>query len=196
MSKWTESPAYWLNKWITDELRNEEIIPELTDYVTEVDTNDAFDDDGAIIDVPFLSPGGQQAEAMTTIANGVFTRLPIGVYTVSQTGGHDQPWNKYGQVSYIFYFSEVDKLLEISNFIHDLTNREDWSATDINYFFRTDNNFPYDFKTVCYDNGVGPYPPQNEGGPYRFLVVISYSAVYEGLNRAFDYDAVIGEGRI
>lgn len=196
MSKYSEHPVLWINQWITEELRSSGIIPAVGEYVTDVDTNNAFETVGAEIAVPFLSPGGQRPETLTTINNGSFTSLPIGVYTFSQFGSYDEPWNKSGQVSYILYFGDVDKLIEMGNFLEDLTAREDDSATDINYFFRNDPTYPYDFKSLCFDTGVGPYPPDDEGGRYRYLVVIKYSASYEGINRVDDYSAETGKGRI
>ena len=143
-----------------------------------------------------MMPSQQTPESGTPYNEGHFVSLPFCVWTVEHTGGHDQPWTKHGNATYIFYDDDISKLLEISNFVHDLTNREDWSATDLNYFFREDATYPWEFKYICYVSGNGPAPASDEGGRNAYMCIIEFDAVYEGPGRNEDYGAITGLGRI
>jgi hypothetical protein len=196
MSKWTESPVFKVNKWVTDSLRTDGVIPAASAYTTLVDTNDAYQDEDTSFTLPFMMPAQQTPESTTPYSDGAYKELPLCVYTASQTGGHDQPWTKYGRITYIFYSGDVEKLFEIATYVHDLTNREDWSATDINYFYRLDNTNPFDFKCISFITGEGPTPASDEGGRHAYMCVIEYDATYEGSGRAGNYGATTGLGRI
>lgn len=189
MSKYSDQPVYWINKWITQELRTAGVIPVITEYLTDLDgAND--------VPLPFMMVSQQTPESSTPYNSGSFKSLPFCVWTAEQKGGHDQPWSRYWNATYVFYAGDANKVLEIANFVHDLTNREDWSATDINYFFRNDATYPWDFKYVSFDSGTGPAPAPDEGGRNAYMCIICFQATYEGLNRNEDYGAETGLGRI
>lgn len=189
MTKYSESPAFRINKWVTDSLRLDAVIPPVEQYVTDLDTQSDFA-------IPFMVAAQQLPELVTPYDNGSFLSLPFCSWTVEQKGGHGMPWIRCGELTYIFYSIDIDKLMEISVYVHDLTNREDWSATDINYFYRTDGTFPFDFKSISFISGAGPAVAKDEGGRHAYMCVIEYSTTYEGLGRTNDYGAQTGLGRI
>lgn len=189
MSIYSDVPVYWLNKWITAELRSKDIIPEESGYATDLEGETDFI-------LPFMMPSQQNSESSTPWNEGHFQNLPFCVWTVEQTGGHDQPWNKHGNATYIFYDNQVSKLIEIASLVHDLTNREDWSATDINHFYRTNAVFPWEFQYICFISGSGPAPAADEGGRNAYMCIIEYQAIYAGPGRNIDYAADTDLGRI
>jgi hypothetical protein len=189
MSKYSDQPIYRINNWLTTELRQNLIIPDATEYLTDLDGDEDFE-------LPFMMVSQQSPESSTPYYGGEYKNLPFCVWTVEQKGGHDQPWTRHGNATYIFYADDADKLFEIANFTHDLTNREDWSAIDINYFYRNDPTYPWDFKYVCFVSGTGPAPAQDEGGRNAYMCIIEFDAVYEGPDRDDNYGATTGLGRI
>jgi hypothetical protein len=189
MTKYSDIPPYWVNKWITQELRDEEIIPLAADYITDLDGDEN-------VQLPFMMVSQQSPESSTPYNSGEYQDLPFCVWTAEQKGGHDQPWSRFWIITYIFYANDVSKLFEIAALLHDLTNREDWSASDLNYSFRNDDEFPWDFKKVCFDSGTGPAPAPDEGGRNAYMCIIETQAVYEGIDRNEDYGAQTGLGRI
>lgn len=196
MTKYSDSPVYRINRWITDSLRQDSVIPEEEFYLTEVDTNDAYEDSDKDYALPFMMIAQSTPEITTPYSDGEYKELPFCIYTIEQNGGHDQPWTKHGKITYIFYSGDIAKLVEISQYVHDLTNREDWSATDINYFYRLDETYPFDFKYISFISGTGPAPAPDEGGRNSYMCIIEYDAVYEGIERDRNYGAIIGLGRI
>lgn len=189
MSKYSDQPIYRINKWITDSLRDKEIIPDVDEYVTDLEGDEDFA-------LPFMMVAQQSPEASTPYYGGQYVNLPFCVWTVEQKGGHDQPWTRHGNATYIFYADDADKLFEIANFVHDLTNREDWSASDLNYYFRLDATYPWDFKCISFVSGTGPAPAQDEGGRNAYMCIIEFDAVYEGIGRDEDYGYEGGLGTI
>jgi hypothetical protein len=200
MTKYNDSPHYKLNKWIENRLRgikeldatpvlDDAIIPLKESYITDVDTNDAFGDDDSGFLLPFMTPGGEQAETLSVYNkdNGKYTHVPICVYTIAKNQVVDQPWLLCGQVAYTFYSGDPDKLFEITNFVEDLCKREDWSAYDLNYFYRNDSSYPFDFKKISFLTSSGPMPTEDEGGLYSMLAVVGYDATYEGPGRVGEY---------
>lgn len=189
VTKYSEQPVYRINKWVTSELRTAGVIPDASLYVTDMDGAEN-------LALPFMMAAQISPESSTPYNAGSYNNLPFCVWTVEQKGGHDQPWNRYGTATYIFYANDVNKVLEISNAVHDITNREDWSATDINYFFRNDSTYPWDFKTISFVSGTGPAPAKDEGGRNAYMVIIEFFATYEGTGRNGNYGAITGLGRI
>jgi hypothetical protein len=189
MSKYSDIPPYWLNKWVTQELRDKSIIPLATAYITDLDGDEN-------VQLPFMMVSQQSPESSTPYNSGEYQDLPFCVWTAEQKGGHDQPWTKFWTVTYVFYANNVSTLFEIATLVHDLTNREDWAASDLNYAFRQDETYPWDFKNVCFDSGTGPAPATDEGGRNAYMCIIDMEAVYEGPNRNESYGAQTGLGRI
>lgn len=189
MSKFSDQPIYRINKWVTSELREAGVIPAVEEYVTDLEGDEGFP-------LPFMMAAQQSPEADTPYYGGQYKSLPFSVWTVEQKGGSDQPWSRYGNATYIFYADDVDKLLEIAMAFHDLTNREDWTAADINYFYRNDPTYPWDFKCVSFVSGTGPAPARDEGGRNAYMCIIEFSAVYEGPNRNGNYGYVEDLGRL
>lgn len=192
-TKYSDSPVFRINKFIENKLRgiNElngsavsgtEIIPPLASYKNDTDTDDEFV-------IPFLSPAAQLPEVITIYDQDTttFQHLPFGVYSSRESKILDQPWKLCGQITYMFYFGGDDKLYEIASYINELCRREDWSAYDANYFYRNDTTFPFDFKTISFIDGSGPFPAQDEGGLSGYMCVIGYDATYEGTGRVGNY---------
>lgn len=196
-SKYSDSPAYRINKWITSELRSNDVIPEATDYVSDVEGNIG-------LTLPFMMVAQQTPESSTPYTDAdKYKDLPFCVYSIEQTGGHGQPWTNHGRVTYIFYAGSASKIIEISNLVHDLTHREDWSAQDLNFFLTEDATNPFEFNYICFLTGVGPRPQPDEGGRYGYMCVIEWDAIYQETDRpAYDMNpgpdgnSQIGIGRI
>ncbi len=193
MSKYSEHPVNRLNKFVTDRLRGikqlggsvvsgTDIIPQVAAYTTDTDTDDEFQWD-------FLMPAQQNAEGNTPYDDDtkIYVNLPFGVYTMQLTKLRDEPWMECGQVTYTFYSTSMDKVMEIANFLQDLLKREDWSAYDINFYFRNDSTNPFDFKNINLISGIGPIGTKDEGGRSSYMLVIGFDAVYEGTGRVGNY---------
>jgi len=205
MTKYKESICLRVNKFVESRLRgiselngtpdlSAQIIPQASAYTTDVDTNDQFEDTVTTINLPFMLPGGQLPEIMTPYQAGdrvteVFKKLPICTYTFLDKSSSDQPWMRCAQITYVFYHNDVSLLIEIVNMVIDLCKREDWSASDINYFYRNDNTNPFEFKEISVLSASGPMPAEEEGGRYSYLITIYCDATYEGINRAQNYGA-------
>jgi hypothetical protein len=200
MTIYDDSPHYWINSWVENRLRGikelngsivpaSAVIPAKALYVTDVDTNDKFEDATSIQAIPLFSPGGQQPETLTVYnsTTNVYNQLPIATYTIMQQKVTDQPWLICGQVTYTFYFGNVEKLFEISHCVQDLTKREDWSAYDLNWFFRNDATYPFEMKNISFLNSAGPIPAKDEGGFSNLVISIGYDCTYEGKNRVGEY---------
>lgn len=200
MTKYKDAPYYRINKWLENKLRGiaelngtpdltQAIIPQATDYVTDVDTNDRFQDSTSSQEVPFFSPGATMPETMTIYHNSskIFEQLPVATYTISLQKVHDAPWNLCGMVTYTFMFDRMDVLGEILNYIEALTKREDRSAYDCNWFFRNDATYPFDMKNITFLHAAGPIPSKDEGGINLLMISIGYDATYEGTNRIGEY---------
>jgi len=189
MTNYKEIPVFRLNKFIEDQLRLQDIIPESSQYIIDSDSDTDFV-------IPFISPAGQTPEIKTIFSEGLVTQtnpgfsdLPICTYTWKQNSRSDQPWIRCGLVTYVFYSGDIDKLFEIANYVEDLCGREDRSAYDLNYYFRADSTYPFDFKTINLMSGVGPNPADSEGGLYSYMVNINYDCSYEGIGRTDSYVA-------
>lgn len=195
-SIYSDSPVYRINKWLTADLREKGVIPAVEKYITEVDTNDAYNDTDTTVTLPFLAISQQTPEMNTPYSEGEYQDLPFGIYTVEQKGGHGQPWTYHGIITYIFYAGDTSTLIEIANLVRDLTGREDWSAKDVNHFYRTDSTYPFDFKEVCFVSGTGPAPASDEGGRHKYMCIVEYDSTYEGVGRNVDYNDTIGLSRM
>lgn len=171
-------------------------IPAVGEYVTELDTNDAFEDSNTSYQIPFFTPGGQEPETLSIWSDGAYNNLPFAVYTTTESRKRDAPFERSGQITYTFYAGDVDSLFAIKDFLSDLLGREDWSAHDVNAFFRFDEAYPWDFKFVTLMNATGPAGPEDEGGRYAMMTSIYLYATYEGPNRNEDYQPVINIGMI
>lgn len=209
MSKYSESIYLRLNKFLEESMRgrtelggtvdnNKVIIPPASSYVTDVATNDGYATGNSAFVIPFFTPGGQQSESITpwTSSTSTYANLPIATYTILEPQTNDTPWEICGQITYTFFHGETSKLIEIKEFLRDLCKRQDWSASDANYFFRNDLTNPFEFKVISFMNSSGPIPPEDEGGRYAWLVSLYVSATYEGPNRNNNYSAQINLGMI
>lgn len=202
MSKFSsDNIVYRLNKYIEQSLRGQfelngavnstyAVIPAASAYVTDPAEVDNFQ-------LPFLFPAGQAPEVMTIYdgPTAKFHILPFGTYTWSQTQRTDQPWLKCGTATYVFYSPYSDKLDEIQSALTDLLGREDYSATDINYFYRADPTFEFEFTSINYSMTSGNIPSDNEGGRQSCMIVVNYDALHQGANRP-TYQAQTKLGRI
>ncbi len=185
MSKWSIAPYYFINKFIEASLRDEDIIPAESSYVTELDSQD--------VSLPFFIPAQQTAEMTSAYNEAIiepgeegFVDLPFGIYTVAILSRSDSPFFSCGRIAYTFYSHDVDKLFEIVNYVVNLCQREDWTAADINDFLKSDANNPFEFKTIISENSAGPMETEDEGGRYAYMVVVYYESTYEGLSRDSD----------
>lgn len=181
MPKWEEkysvSPVYSLNKFIQDKFVEMEFI-DMQDYVSDLRGDTDFV-------LPFLVPGQELPELETVYDDIQFKDLSYGIYSISHRVTPDEPYLLGGQVAYTFYHSDVDVLIAMSDFISDILSREDWSANDVNYHFRNDDSYAFEFKSISVLTTAGPAPSEDEGGRSSFMVVVRYDATYEGINRSF-----------
>lgn len=176
MTDYSNLAVYQVNKFVTAKLREQNIIPLEADYITQV-SNSSMD-----IPLSFITPAQQSPEQTTMFdTNDVegFTDLPFINYTISYKAEPDMPWMNCGQVSYIVYTQDIDKLLEIGNYIVDLCKREDYSAADINHFLVSDTSNKFLFTTMSVLNAGGPMESESEGGRYGFMIVISFDYLYQ-----------------
>lgn len=194
MTKYNESPFHWLNDYLENRLRgidesggtanlSKAVIPQADKYVTSLATSTSD------FSLPFLSPGGQQSEVMNIYSKSskTYSQIPIATYSVMVERPYE-PWSYGGKMTYILYSGNADTLFEIGEYARDLFGRKDWSAYDINYFFRNNEDYPFDFKYVCLDSIAGPFPAREEGGLLSSMLVVDYEATYEGPNRVDDWD--------
>lgn len=188
MAKWEEKygthPVYSINKFIQDKLVEMEFI-DITQYKSDFDGNPDFV-------LPFIIPGQELPEVETIYDQAEFKNLSYGIYSVSHRYCPDEPWMLCGQVAYTFYHDDIDLLIAMAEFLVDLLCREDWTANDINVHFRSDVNYPFEFKTVCCLTSAGPAPTEDEGGRHSFMIVVRYDAIYEGSGR--NYSLTLGSG--
>lgn len=181
MTKWAEQPIIRLNNFIQSKLRSNGIIPDNSLYVSNTE-------DQGEISLPFIMPAQQQIELMTPYDSTakLYGSLPFCVYTNSDRSSMNEPYMECSQSTYIFYSNNVDTLFEIKSYTKDLCKRQDYAAADINYFYRHDTTYPFDFKSIQLVTGVGPNPTGDEGGRYSYMLVLSYDCTYEGVGRSDD----------
>lgn len=180
MSKWTKSPVYKINAFITKNLREEGIIPAENAYVTELS---GIADPVALL---FITPSQQSAESTTPYDDNSdldgFVDLPFGTYTMTVEPVSDRTYLSSGQISYIFYTADIEKLIEIVNYVVDLCKREEYTAADLNDYIVSDTENKFDFKTINIQNAVGPMEAESANGRHSFLVVITFDCIYESEN--------------
>lgn len=175
--KYGDSPVYSINKFIQDKLVEMEFI-DMTKYVSDY-TGDANNV------LPFLIPGQELPELETVYDQDGYKDLAYGIYSVSHRYSPDEPYMMCGQISYTFYHGDIDTLMGMADYIVDILSREDWAANDINYHFRADATYPFEFKTVYVLTSAGPAPSEDEGGRNAFMIAVRYDATYEGTGRTF-----------
>lgn len=176
-AKYGDSPVYSINKFIQDKLVEMEFI-DMTKYVSD------FTGDANTV-LPFLIPGQELPEVETIYDQDGFKDLSYGIYSVSHRYSPDEPYMMCGQIAYTFYHGDIDTLMGLADYVVDILSREDWTANDINYHFRADAIYPFEFKTVCVLTSAGPAPSEDEGGRNSFMIVVKYDATYEGTDRTF-----------
>lgn len=175
--KYGESPVYWMNKYIQDKLVELEFI-DMDDYISDFNGVPNFV-------LPFLVPGQEVPELETIYDDAQFKSLPYGIYSISHRLCPDEPYMLCGQAAYTFYHEDIDVLIAMADYLVDLLSREDWSANDMNVHFRLDEEYPFEFKTLCVLTSAGPAPAEDEGGRSAFMLVIRYDATYEGPGRDY-----------
>jgi hypothetical protein len=176
-SKYGDSPVYSINKFIQDKLVEMEFI-DITKYVSD------FTGDPDYV-IPVLIPGQEVPELETIYDQEGFKDLTYGIYSVSHRYSPDEPYMMCGQIAYTFYNGDIDTLMGMADYLVDILSREDWTANDINYHFRADSSYPFEFKTIYVTTTAGPAPADDEGGRNAFMIVVRYDATYEGTNRTF-----------
>lgn len=178
MSIWSSSPVYKINNFISAKLREENIIPSVSNYITELS---GIDGD---VQLSFIIPSQQMADISTpydstSLDLDGFIDLPFASYTMTIEGLSDRSYLTCGQISYIFYTSDIEKLVEIVNYTIDLCKREEYSAADLNDYLESDSSNPFDFKSLSVQNAVGPMEAETSGGRHAFLVVIAFDCTYD-----------------
>ncbi len=184
--KYGESPVYYINKYLQDKLVELEFI-DMDDYKSD------FNGDANFV-LPFLIPGQEVPEVETIYDEAEFKSLPYGIYSLSHRYCPDEPYLICGQLAYTFYHDDMDVLIAMAEYLVDLLSREDWSAGDINVHFRSDEDYPFEFKTVFVTTSAGPAPTTDEGGRNSFMIVARYDCTYEGVNR--DYSLTLSPDTI
>ncbi len=176
-AKYGDSPVYSINKFIQDKLVEMEFI-DMTKYVSD------FSGDANTV-LPFLIPGQELPEVETIYDQDGYKDLAYGVYSVSHRYYPDEPYMMCGQIAYTLYHGDIDVLMGMTDYVIDILSREDWTANDINYHFRADTTYPFEFKTVFVLTSAGPAPSEDEGGRNSFMIVVKYDSTYEGTGREF-----------
>lgn len=191
-TKYDDQPFYRLNRFLENRLRGvnelnglvnpeEVFIPPASEYETDLVNQPNFR-------LPFFMAAQQSSEILTIYQTDEgFKNLPFAVYSVMVPKKAGYVWSVAGQVTYNFYWSDIAGLFTISSFLDELLKREDWSADDVNYFFREDPTNPFDFKYVCSTTSAGPTPIEDEGGRSSYMVSVYYEATYEGPGRTDEY---------
>lgn len=176
--KYGDSPVFSLNKYVQDKLVEMEFI-DMADYVSDLNGDANFV-------LPFLVPGQEVPELETIYDETQFKSLPYGIYSLSHRYCPDEPYMICGQLSYTLYHDDMDVLIAMAEYLTDLLCREDWTANDVNVHFRADEDYAFEFKSVCVLTTAGPAPTEDEGGRNSFMIVVRYDAVYEGKGREYN----------
>ncbi len=176
MSNWSQSPAYKINGFVASNLYAQEIIPPKSEYITQAKYED--------IELQFIVPAQQTPELVTSYDKSGedldgFTDLPFITYTVTTEGYSDQTYMTCGQLSYILYTADIDKMIEIVQYIIDLCKREEYSAADLNDYLESDTNNPFDFKSLSIQSAIGPMETESVNGRHSYLIVINFDCVYD-----------------
>jgi len=174
--KYGDSPVYRLNKFILYKLDDMEFI-NLESYKTDLP--------GGELSIPYFLPGQDLPEVTTVYDQDKYQNLSYSVYNVSDRLNLDEPYMMCGQISYTFYHLDMDYLIGMKDYLGELLRREDWSASDVNDYFRTDSTYPFDFKNVSVLGTAGPSPADDEGGRNTMIIIVRYDATYEGINRNY-----------
>lgn len=175
--KYGDSPIYRLNYYIQYKLDDMEFINN-EQYKTDLP-------DGEMA-IPYFLPGQDLPEVTTVYDDSQYHNLSYCVYSVSDRLNEDEPYMMCGQVSYSFYHSDIDYLIGMKDYLSELLRREDWSASDINDFYRNDSTYPFEFKTITVLGTAGPAATDDEGGRNTMMVIVRYDVVYEGKNRDYN----------
>lgn len=79
-------------------------------------------------------------------AIGVPSDAPFIVYDLLVPGGYDtEYWNCHDEAMLWIYDYDIDKVMEIKEFLYDLFGRMDLSASDINNFADADSVFKFHY---------------------------------------------------
>lgn len=177
--KYGDSPIYRLNKYIQYKLDDMEFI-NLDGY-----KNDLSDGELAI---PYFLPGQDLPEVTTVYDEEKYQNLSYCVYNVSNRLNPDEPYMDCGQISYNFYHIDIDYLIGMKDYLNELLRREDWTASDVNDYYRNDNTYAFDFKSISILGTAGPAATDDEGGRNTMIVIVRYDSVYEGTNRNYNLE--------
>lgn len=179
--KYGDSPIYRLNTFITSKLDEMQFI-DLDDYQTDLP--------GGELELPYMLPGQDLPEITTVYDQEQYVDLSYCVYNVTDRFNNDEPYMSCGQIAYNFYHTDIDYLLGMKDYLSELLRREDWTASDVNVFYATDETYAFDFKMINIMGTAGPAPTDDEGGRHTLLVIVRYDSIYEGLNRNEDPDDI------
>lgn len=179
-TKYGDSPVYYINRYILEKISAMEFI-DPAQYKTDLSDQEDFQ-------IPFMIPGQDLPEMTTVYDNDQFKDLAYCIYSVSHRSSPDEPYMFCGQVTYTFYNGDIDMLMGLADYLTELLRREDWSAGDINVFYREEAVYPWDFKWVNVLTSAGPAPTGDEGGRSSFMIVLRYDAIYEGPDRNYTLD--------
>lgn len=180
MVDYSDQAVYKINKFITDKLQSSSIIPAQAKYITQISSSNTN------LSLSFITPAQQSAELTTAYDSASisptedgFFDLPFANYTVTHKYLPDQPYMNCGQVTYIIYTHDIQKLMEIGSYIVDLCKREDYSAADLNQHLVPDATNPFSFTNLSVLSAGGPMQAESEGGRHGFMVVISFDYIYD-----------------
>lgn len=179
-AKYGDSAVYRLNEFVQDKLQEMEFIDMSrykSDFAGDLDTG-----------LPFMVPGQDFPEMTTMYDEAEYLDLPYCIYSFSHRPTPDEPYMQCGQVAYSFMHGDVDTLIGLAEYSEELLKREDWTAADINYHFRANADYAFEFKNVSVQSTAGPAPTGDEGGRSSFMVVARFDATYEGPGRNYTQD--------
>lgn len=135
MTDYGVSAFYKVRKWIISELYSNGILSE-SNYVNSSPII-------PIQQVPESNDNRDWGEA------GFPADAPFIVYDFLVPGSYDTDyWNRRDEIIFWIYDYDIEKLIEIKEFMVDLMGRLDDSATDINEFEDLDSPFTYQYFDV------------------------------------------------
>jgi hypothetical protein len=159
MSKYSNSAIYKVRKWLESEL-----------YASGVLTPDFYVGTSPVIPIQQIpETDGNDVLGPT----GMATDSPFIVYDFVTPGGYDTDyWNRRDEVMFWIYDYDLEKVIEIRDFMYDLFGRFDLTAADINNF--NDPGNPYQFQYFDVMMGLPTDEADQVLGRVGANIVVSY----------------------
>jgi hypothetical protein len=166
MADYSSIGTYQLNRWLLSKLKDLTWVNDSTGNQEKVFK--AYTIAGGSSPVPPMAQGAPLPEH-TNLAGGP----PFIVFSYSTGSG--VTWERVReQAAYVIWDSNTLRLRIIQNFMVNLLNRFDWTASDVNDFLNATTPSPFDFKYVQMTTATSPDPALSEQGRQKGLVVAAF----------------------